>query len=228
MHWTHRGFRCCLKGVSSVGKKMVMAVSGGLLVAFLAAHAAGNLKIFFGSVAFDSYAQWLRTLGAPVLPHQGFLWAQRIGLTVAVAAHVWAAAALTITARKARPVAYAHRPKIQGGYAARTMRWGGVILALFAVYHILDLTTRHLNPHGQGSPYAAVVSDFAPSRWYVTAFYTLAVVVLGFHLGHGVFSGLRTLGWPAPKSVALLVSSVICVGFLAVPLAVLSGIVTGQ
>jgi succinate dehydrogenase / fumarate reductase, cytochrome b subunit len=225
MHWTHGGWRCCLKDVSTVGKKMVMATSGALLVAFLAAHAAGNLKIFFGAAAFDSYALWLRGIGAPVLPHQGFLWAQRVGLAAALAAHLWAAAGLTLAARRARPVAYAHRPKVQGGYAARTMRWGGIILALFAVYHILDLTTRHLNPAGHGSAYAAVVADFAPQRWYVTAFYTAAVVALGFHLRHGLWSGLRTLGRRSSKTVALAVSSVICTGFLAVPVAVLTGMV---
>ena len=202
-----------------------MAVSGALLVAFLAAHAASNLKFFFGAAAFDSYASWLRTLGAPLLPHHGFLWAQRIGLAVAAAAHLWAAAALTVTARRARPVGYAHRPKVQGGYAARTMRWGGIILALFVVYHLLDLTTRHLNPAGPGSVHAAVVAGFAPGRWYVTVFYTAAVVALGFHLRHGLWSGLRTLGWRAPRSVALVVSSVICAGFLVVPLAVSAGIV---
>lgn len=213
--------------VSTVGKKMVMAVSGALLVAFLAAHAAGNLKIFSGAAAFDSYAAWLRELGAPVLPHHGFLWAQRIGLSVALAAHLWAAASLTIAARRARPVAYAHRPKVQGGYAARTMRWGGIILALFVVYHILDLTTRHLNPAGPGSAYAAVVAGFAPNRWYVTVFYTAAVVALGFHLRHGIWSGLRTLGWRSSKTAALAVSSVICAGFLAVPVAVSAGLING-
>jgi len=214
-----------LNGLSTVGKKIVMAVSGALLVLFLIAHAAGNLKIFFGASSFDGYALWLRTLGAPVLPPEGFLWAQRIGLTAAAAAHLWAAAALTIAARRARPVPYAHRPKIQGGYAARTMRWGGVILVLFIVYHVLDLTTRQLNPAGQGSAHRAVVSDFAPQRWYVTAFYTAAVVALGLHLRHGVFSGLRTWGWRASKTVALVVSLVICVGFLAVPVAVTTGMV---
>jgi len=211
--------------VSTVGKKIVMAVSGGLLVLFLIAHAAGNLKIFFGAGSFDAYAAWLRTLGAPVLPREGFLWAQRIGLTVAVAAHLWAAAALTIAARKARPVGYAHRPKIQGGYAARTMRRGGAIIALFLVYHVLDLTTRQLNPSGPGSAYRAVVADFGPHRWYVTAFYAAAVAALGLHLRHGVWSGLRTWGWRASKTVALVVSLVICVGFLAVPVAVTTGLV---
>ena len=202
-----------------------MAVSGGLLVLFLIAHAAGNLKIFFGEASFDSYALWLRGIGAPVLPHEGFLWAQRIGLSVAAAAHLWAAAWLTVAARRARPVGYAHRPGIRGGYAARTMRWGGVILALFVIYHVLDLTTRQVNPHGKGSAYQAVVADFAPNRWYVTVFYAAAVVALGFHLRHGIFSGLRTLGRRSSRSVALAVSLVICVGFLAVPMAVTTGMV---
>lgn len=208
-----------------------MAVSGGLLVLFLIAHAAGNLKIFFGAASFDAYALWLRELGAPVLPHEGFLWAQRIGLTVAAAAHLWAAASLTIAARKARPVGYAHRPKIRGSHAARTMRWGGVILALFVVYHVLDLTTRQLNPApagpagSAGSAYRAVVTDFAPNRWYVTVFYAAAVVALGFHLRHGIFSGLRTLGRRSSQGVALAVSLVVCAGFLAVPLAVTTGMV---
>jgi succinate dehydrogenase / fumarate reductase, cytochrome b subunit len=210
---------------STVGRKIVMAASGALLVLFLIAHAAGNLKIFFGAASFDSYARWLRTLGAPLLPHQGFLWAQRIGLSVAAAAHLWAAASLAITARRARPVRYAHRPRIQGGYAARTMRWGGVILALFVVYHVLDLTTRRLNPAGAGSAYQAVVRDFAPDRWYVTAFYAAAVVALGLHLRHGVWSGLRTLGRRASQGVALVVSLVICLGFLVVPVAVTTGLV---
>lgn len=225
MHWTHRGSGCFLKGMSTVGKKLVMAASGALLVAFLIAHAAGNLKIFFGAGAFDSYALWLRDLGAPVLPYQGFLWAQRIGLTLAVAAHGWAAASLTIAARKARPVGYAHRPRIHGGYAARTMRWGGIILALFVVYHVLDLTTRRLNPAGPGPAYQAVITDFAPNRWYVTVFYAAAVVALGLHLRHGVWSGLRTWGWRASKTVALVVSLMICAGFLAVPVAVTTGLV---
>lgn len=211
--------------MSTVARKIVMAVSGAVLVAFLIAHVAGNLKIFSGAVAFDSYTAWLRELGTPVLPHGGYLWIQRVGLTVAVIAHIWAATSLTVTARKARPTRYAHRAKVNGGYAARTMRWGGVIIALFVVYHLLDLTTRRLNPAGHGSAFQAVVSDFAPSRWYITVFYALAVVVLGLHLRHGIFSAMRTLGWRFQKTPALAVSLLICAGFLAVPVAVSTGMV---
>ena len=107
-------------------------------------------------------------------------------------------------ARAARPVRYAHRKKVQGSYAARTMRWGGVIILLFVIYHILDLTTGTLNPRRRPEPARTrnVVADFAPERWYVTLFYTLAIVALGFHLRHGVFSALRSLGQQTPRGRA--------------------------
>ncbi|WP_432840699.1 succinate dehydrogenase cytochrome b subunit [Dactylosporangium sp. CA-092794] len=217
---------------SSVALKILMAVSGMLLVLFLLAHMAGNLKIFVGATAFDHYGHWLRDLGAPLLPRTGFLWLQRTGLTVAVLAHIFAAAVLARRARRARPVRYAHRPKVQGSYAARTMRWGGVIIVLFVVFHILDLTTGTLNPVADKQhPYANVVADFAPSRWYVTLFYALAIVAVGLHLRHGIFSALRTLGQQSPRgeraarAVALVLSLVVVVGYLSVPFAVITGLV---
>ncbi|WP_027342328.1 succinate dehydrogenase cytochrome b subunit [Hamadaea tsunoensis] len=217
---------------ASVGLKMIMAASGGLLVAFLFVHMLGNLKIFVGAEAFDHYAHWLRTIGNPVLPNEWYLWIQRAVLTVAVVAHIWSAAVLTIRARKARPVRYAHRPKVRGSYAARTMRWGGVIVLLFIIWHILDLTTRTVNPVSDTTQaYAAVTQDFAPSRWWVTAFYVLAMVLIGFHLRHGLWSALQTLGVSnarrqrALKAAALVVSVVISGGFLIVPLGVTFGLV---
>ncbi|HEX6968658.1 MAG TPA: succinate dehydrogenase cytochrome b subunit [Micromonosporaceae bacterium] len=212
--------------------KALMAVTGILLVLFLIAHMLGNLKIFFGGTSFDEYAGWLRELGAPLLPHSGFLWLQRVVLLLAVVGHIWAATVLTVRARRARPVRYVHRKPVQGSYAARTMRWGGVIIALFVIYHLLDLTTGHLNPVADPhSPYANVVADFAPARWYVTLFYALAVVALGFHLRHGIYSALRTLGQQTARgerrarAVALVVAVLLCAGYLSVPFAVLSGLV---
>jgi succinate dehydrogenase / fumarate reductase cytochrome b subunit len=217
---------------SSVGLKILMAGTGLLLVLFLFAHMAGNLKIFVGAAAFDHYAHWLRDLGAPLLPHTGFLWLQRAGLTAAVLAHIFAAVVLARRARAARPVRYAHRPKVQGSYAARTMRWGGLIILLFVVFHILDLTTGTVNPVGDRQhPYANVVAGFAPERWYVTLFYALAVVAVGVHLRHGIFSALRTLGQRTPRgerwarAAALASSLVLVVGYLCVPFAVLTGLV---
>jgi succinate dehydrogenase / fumarate reductase, cytochrome b subunit len=209
-----------------------MAVTGFLLVGFLYVHMIGNLKIFFGAETFDHYAHWLRSIGTPLLPDGWYLWIQRFVLTVAVIGHIVAAVILTRRARQARPVKYAHRPKVQGSYAARTMRWGGVIILLFVIYHILDLTTLTLNPHGvTGEVYRNVAEDFAPSRWYVTLFYTLSIVAVGFHLRHGLWSAVRTLGLQSPRgelyarATALLLSVVLVVGYLSVPFAVLVGLV---
>jgi succinate dehydrogenase / fumarate reductase cytochrome b subunit len=217
---------------STIGKKALMAVTGILLVLFLVLHMVGNLKIFFGATSFDHYAHWLRDIGKPLLPETWFLWIQRGVLTFAVLGHIWAATSLALRARAARPVRYAHRNKVQGSYAARTMRWGGVIILLFVIYHILDLTTGHLNPIGDREhPYANVVANFAPERWYVTLFYTLAILAVGFHLRHGIFSALRTLGQQTrrgerrARAIALGIAVVLCVGYLSVPFAVLTGLV---
>jgi succinate dehydrogenase / fumarate reductase cytochrome b subunit len=216
-----------------VSLKIVMAATGILLVLFLFAHMAGNLKIFLGGPAFDHYAQWLRTIGTPLLPETWYLWLQRTALTAAVAGHVAAATILARRARKARPIRYAHRAKVQGSYAARTMRWGGVIILLFVIFHILDLTTGTVNPVGDAQhPYANVVADFAPGRWYVTLCYALAIVAVGVHLRHGIFSAARTLGQRSPRGeqlvrkAALILSVVLVAGYLSVPFAVLTGLVS--
>jgi succinate dehydrogenase / fumarate reductase, cytochrome b subunit len=217
---------------TSVQLKIVMALTGAVLLLYLVAHMIGNLKIFFGAEALDAYAAWLRTMGEPALPHETLLWIVRVVLLGSVVAHIVSATILARRARRARPVRYAHRPPVQGSYAARTMRWGGVIIALFVVYHILDLTTGTLNPHGvHGEVFANVVADFAPQRWYVTVVYALAVIAVGFHVRHGLWSALQTLGRSSAatentlKAVALGVAILLVVGFLAVPFAVLTGLV---
>ncbi|MET8041116.1 succinate dehydrogenase cytochrome b subunit [Micromonospora sp. NPDC005215] len=218
---------------SNVGLKAVMAVTGILLALFLIAHMLGNLKVFTGETSFDHYAHWLRDIGKPLLPGVWFLWILRTVLTVAVVAHIVAATVLARRARAARPVKYAHRKKVNGSYAARTMRWGGVIILLFVIYHLLDLTTGTLNPVGNASkPYGNVVADFAPERWYVTLFYTLAILAVGFHLRHGAFSAFRSLGQQTPRgerrarTAALVFAVLLCAGYLVVPFAVLTGLVS--
>ena len=217
---------------TSLQLKIVMAVSGAILLLYLVLHMIGNLKVFFGPEAMDSYARWLRTVGEPALPEETLLWIIRIVLLVAVIGHIGSAAILAHRAARARPVRYAHRPPIQGSYAARTMRWGGVIIALFVIYHLLDLTTGTLNPHGvHGEVYANVVAGFAPERWYVTLFYALAVIAAGFHVRHGLWSAFQTLGRSSAatqarlKAVALGFAVALVVGFLSVPFAVLTGLV---
>jgi succinate dehydrogenase / fumarate reductase, cytochrome b subunit len=217
---------------TSILLKIVMAVTGAIMLLFLVAHMIGNLKIFLGAEALDTYSAWLRTVGEPALPAETLLWIMRVVLTVSVVAHIVSATILARRAHRARPVRYAHRKPVQGSYAARTMRWGGVIIVLFVVYHLLDLTTGTLNPNGvHGEVYANVVADFAPQRWYVTLFYALAVIAVGFHVRHGLWSGLQTLGRSSAatqnvlKGIALGVAVVLTVGFLSVPFAVITGLV---
>lgn len=213
--------------------KFVMAVSGAFLLLYLVLHMVGNLKIFLGGPALDGYARWLRTILEPALPYEGMLWIVRVVLAVSVVAHIWSAVLLTLRARRARPVKYAGgNHQVKGSYAARTMRWGGVIIALFVVYHLLDLTTGTLNPNGEHlQVYANVAADFAPSRWYVTLFYVLAVVAVGLHVRHGLWSGLQTLGASNNrrerplKIFSAAFAVVLALGFLAVPLAVTFGVV---
>jgi succinate dehydrogenase / fumarate reductase cytochrome b subunit len=214
--------------VSSVQLKIVMALSGAVLLLYLVVHMIGNLKIFFGEEALDTYAHWLREVGEPALPAQGMLWIVRVVLLVAVVAHIVSATILARRARAARPVKYAHRRPVQTSYASRTMRWGGVIILLFVIYHILDLTTGTLNPNGvHGEVYDNVVADF--SRWYITLAYTVAMVALGFHLRHGLWSALQTLGRSSGpsqkryKAMALVFAVILTAGFLAVPFAVAFG-----
>jgi succinate dehydrogenase / fumarate reductase, cytochrome b subunit len=210
--------------------KFVMALTGTVFLLYLVAHMLGNLKIFFGEQALNTYASWLREIGEPALPGEGMLWLIRVVLLAALVAHVVAATALALRARRARPVKYAHRRPVSTSYASRTMRWGGVIILLFVIYHILDLTTGTVNPNGvPGEVYDNVVADF--SRWYVTLAYTVAMVALGFHVRHGVWSALQTLGRSSGpyqmryKAIALVVAVILTAGFLAVPFAVQFGLV---
>jgi succinate dehydrogenase / fumarate reductase cytochrome b subunit len=216
---------------STVGKKAVMAVTGGILVLFLIAHMAGNLKVFLGAAEFDHYAAWLRTIGEPALPHRWFLSGLEIVLGVSVGGHMWSAITLARAARRARPVKYAAKKKSHAnGYAVRTMRYGGVIIALYTVWHLLDMTAGAVNPAGgDASPYAKVIAGFAPSRWYITAFYVLAVVAVGLHLRHGIRSAFQTLGVAGGRGrngydrLAAVLAVLLVAGFLAVPISVTCG-----
>ncbi|WP_165987037.1 succinate dehydrogenase cytochrome b subunit [Streptomyces sp. YIM 98790] len=214
---------------SAIGKKAVMAVSGLFLLAFLVAHMLGNLKIFFGPEEFNGYSHWLRTLGEPVLHHAWALWLLRCALVAAVVLHGVAAHQLSRRARAARPERYVHRPP-RTSYATRTTRWGGVIVALFVVWHILDLTTGTVNPNGEaGRPYENVVASF--STWYGNVIYLTAVTAVGLHVRHGLFGAAQTLGINRPrrqaalKLTATVSAAVLTAGFVSVPLAVMTGVV---
>ncbi|MFD8495224.1 succinate dehydrogenase cytochrome b subunit [Amycolatopsis sp. NPDC059657] len=203
-----------------------MAVTGLALVAYLFAHMLGNLKVFLGAADFDRYAAWLRTIGEPVLPYGAFLWIMRAGLVVAVGLHIIAAAQLSIRDRRARPVRYVHSQRARASFATSTMRWGGATLAVYLVWHILDLTVGVANrDYVDGRPFHNIVADF--SVWWVNVIYLVALLMLGLHLNHGFWSAARTLGFAggAIRTVGTLVSVVITGGFLAVPIGVMTGLV---
>jgi succinate dehydrogenase / fumarate reductase cytochrome b subunit len=215
---------------SSVAKKAVMAVSGIILVLYLIAHMVGNLKLFAGAETFNGYSEWIRRIGEPAVPGQTVLWVIRIVLLVAVVAHAWAAVSLWKQAKRARPTQYVARKAVAQSYASRTMRWGGVILALFIVYHILDLTLGVANPEGPGStPYDRAIAGF--SNPIVTAVYVIALLALGFHLRHGIWSATQTLGQSnrtrerTVNVFATVFAVVLTAGFLIPPLSVLVGII---
>jgi succinate dehydrogenase / fumarate reductase cytochrome b subunit len=207
-----------------------MAVSGLILLGYLIAHVMGNLKVFFGPDEFNAYGHWLRTMGAPVLHHGWALWIVRVVLLAAVVAHGVSAYQLTRLDRGARPVRYVHKRR-RASYATRTMRWGGVIIALFVVWHLLDLTTLTVNENAQpGHPYENVVATF--STWYGNVIYLVAMLAVGLHIRHGFWSAAQTLGAGsarrdrALKAVANTLALVLTAGFVAVPVAVMTGVVS--
>ncbi|MEV4837479.1 succinate dehydrogenase cytochrome b subunit [Nonomuraea sp. NPDC049486] len=218
---------------SSNGKKAVMAVTGAVMVLFLVGHMLGNLKIFAGRDSFNEYALALRTLLEPIAPYRTLLTLVEIVLVVSVVLHMWAAISLSRRAAAARPVKYAARKKSQAkGYATHIMRFGGITIALFVVWHLLDLTFGVVNPKGfDSSPADRMIAGFDPSRWYVTLLYIVAVAMVGLHLRHGIWSAFQTLGVAnrdrnrALRAVAGLGSAVLVIGFLAPPLAITFGVV---
>jgi succinate dehydrogenase / fumarate reductase cytochrome b subunit len=216
---------------STIGKKTVMAVTGLIMLVFLILHMLGNLKIFFGQVDFDAYAAWLRTIGTPVLHGAWFLWIQRALLLVAVVLHVTSAAQLSRRDLAARPVKYAHGQRRQATFATSTMRFGGVIIALFIIWHLLDLTAGVTNPDFvKNHPYHNVVKDF--QVWWINIIYIVAMIALGLHINHGFWSASQTLGVNRPhrdkaiRIVGTTLAVVIAAGFIAVPVGVMTGLVS--
>src|SRR5689334_384000 len=183
---------------TAVGKKYAMAISGMLLMGFVLVHMIGNLKVYFGAASLDKYSHWLRTVGEPALPEQTLLWIARIVLLVALAVHLHAAYTLTQMNRRARPVKYASKRDFAAAdFASRTMRWTGIIVLLFVIFHLLDLTWGPANPDFvEGDPYHNVITSF--QRIPVALVYVVANVALGVHLYHGAWSMFQSMGWSRP------------------------------
>jgi succinate dehydrogenase / fumarate reductase, cytochrome b subunit len=210
-----------------VGKKYAMAVSGMVLMLFVLAHMIGNLKLYLGASSLDNYSAWLRDVGEPALPRQTLLWTVRIVLIAAVAVHIHAAYVLTLVNRRARPSAYrSPRDYVAASFASRTMRWTGIIVALFVVFHLLDLTWGAANPDFRaGDPYHNVVESF--QRWPVAIAYVVANLALALHLYHGAWSLFQSMGWVVRwrHAFAVAFAAVIAAGNVSFPVAVLTGVV---
>lgn len=218
---------------SSVGKKILIAITGAIMVAYVVLHAVGNLKAFQGvggsGAAIDSYAEWLRTFGEPAVPRSGVLWVVRIVLLAALLIHVTATIQLHARNKAARPAG--HRvPRIQRSLSSRTMLVGGLFLLAFIVFHILHLTTGTVEPSefAEGAVYRNLYEAFQNPLFVLI--YVGAATALGFHLHHGIWSTTQTAGWDSPnrnptfRRGSTFISAAVAIGFASVPIAFWTGI----
>ena len=218
---------------TSVGKKFFMAVSGAVLIGFLVAHMIGNLKMYMGPEAFNHYAEFLREIGYPLLPHMAGLWIFRVVLLGCVGLHMLSAWQVYTQSRNARGSKYTKEESLSFAYASRTMRWGGVIIATFVVYHLLQFTLGAEWVHAEfvhGEAYQNVVHGF--QNPLVSGFYILALVMVSFHVYHGLWSAFQTVGANHPKynpfrrPLALVLALALLAGFLTVPVGVMARVLT--
>ncbi|ANM29313.1 hypothetical protein ABI59_06470 [Acidobacteria bacterium Mor1] len=216
---------------STIGKKVVMAVTGLMLVGFILGHMAGNLKIYQGAEKYDAYAAGLRELGKPLLGHYQAIWLARLGLLAAVGLHIWSALSLTSASRKARGTGYKKFDDVSMSYASRTMRWGGVILLAFIVYHLLHLTVGTVHREFEyGAVYQNVVLAF--QRWPVSVVYIVANLALAMHLYHGIWSMTQTLSLTnntilrVRRPLAAGIALVVLAGNISIPLSVMLGVIS--
>ena len=208
---------------SSIGKKVVMAVTGIIMIGFLVSHMLANLQVFAGPLKINAYAATLREFGP-------LLWLARGGLLVALLLHVVAAYQLTRRKQTARPVGYAELEPQVSTFAARTIRWGGVLLLVFIVLHLLHFTFGTIHPAFDAKDvYGNVVAGF--QIWWVAVLYLVAMVGLGLHLYHGTWSSIRTLGLTRPtghplkRRIAAILTWALYLGFSIVPIAVLARLI---
>lgn len=208
---------------STIGKKIIIAATGIVLFSFVVGHLLGNLQIFQGPEKLNKYADLLKA--APE-----FLWGARFALIASAALHVMATVQLTLLARQSRPVGYARLEVVQASPASRTMIWSGIFVGVFIVYHLLHFTTGTLHPDFQPKDvHANVIVGF--SSWGVSAFYIAALIALGFHFYHGVWSVFQTLGVNHPKYnqwrrlFATLAAVGLALGYITIPVSVMTGLV---
>jgi succinate dehydrogenase / fumarate reductase cytochrome b subunit len=208
---------------STNGKKAVMAVTGVILFLFVIGHMLGNLQIFDGPARINAYGHFLKELGE-------LLWIVRLGLIAAVLLHILASYQLWQRNRKARPVDYKVKKSVNSNYADRTMYWSGPIVLAFVIFHLLQFTAGCIHPEArfvEGDIYQNIVAGF--SVWWVSAWYIFSLILLGFHLRHGLWSVFRSLGMNHPRhtpvlqQAALWIAILITAGYISIPIAVLAG-----
>jgi succinate dehydrogenase / fumarate reductase cytochrome b subunit len=220
---------------SSIGKKVIMALTGLVWIGFVFAHMYGNLKVFQGAEYFNHYAEALRELGAPFFSYGQVLWIMRIVLMICLVAHMWAAWTLYQESQRARSTKYIKHQNLQANPAALYIRYGGVVIIVFILIHLMQFTLGlpivqpSFDPN---NPYYNLVVGFQAFYHIWAIFYIIAVTLLGFHLYHGAWSMFQTLGLNNQsysgllRVFALVLAVVITVGFAIVPLSVILGIVT--
>jgi succinate dehydrogenase / fumarate reductase cytochrome b subunit len=210
---------------SSVGRKVVMALTGTILFGFVTVHMLGNMQAYMGPAAMNAYAKFLHEM-----LHGGGIWVFRAVMLVAVGLHAWAATSLTLDNWKARPQGYRAQQLKAATWGSRTMRWSGVILAGFIVYHLLHLTTGQAHPDFvKGEAYGNFVRGF--QQVGASAFYIVAQLCLGLHMWHGIWSLTQTFGWAHPRynklrrTLATVMTVVVVGGNISFPIAVLMGVI---
>jgi succinate dehydrogenase / fumarate reductase cytochrome b subunit len=218
---------------STVALKLLMAASGIVFILFVLLHMYGNLKAFSGHDAYNEYAEHLRTIGEPMLPREGLLWIIRAVLIVALVLHVYSAAKLWKRANHARSQKYVVKKNLASSFSSRWMRWGGLTILLFLIWHLLNFTIGKVNVSGGATndPYNLLVDTF--DTWWMTIIYLVAMFALGMHLHHGTWSAAQTLGLTNnararrnAKSLGWILAVVIAGGFSLVPIFVLAGVIT--
>ena len=207
------------------GKKVVMAVTGAIMFLFIIGHLIGNLLVFGGRSAINAYAQFLHF-------DTGLLWIIRCILILCVILHIIATVQLALRNKSARPVGYSRKQAINSSYASRTMYWSGPIVLAFIIFHLLQFTAGTIHPEATfipGDVYHNLVAGF--QVWWVAAWYIFAIILLGFHLRHGLWSMFQSVGMahsqhlPAYKKTALVIATVIVLGYISIPISILLGFV---
>jgi succinate dehydrogenase / fumarate reductase cytochrome b subunit len=218
---------------TAIGKKVLMAGSGLILLLWLFAHMVGNLKVWLSAKEYNGYAHWLRHMLDPPLPFSWALWIIRIISCIALVVHVYYAITLARQSRKARVTRYEHTAHIQADPAALTMRWGGLTIFLFLIFHLLNFTWGTIHPgytYVRGNPYNNIVGNF--NVWWMVVIYLVALAALTLHIYHGAWSIFQTFGsnsrrWNiAVRRFATASALIIGLGFASIPIGVITGAIT--